>query len=84
MRMTKGQVKKKLMGLTNKELARMVDISESYLVNILSGKIKPSQQTLQKVADALQLSPEEVQKPINTKLINEITNKLEENQEEEK
>jgi len=82
--MTKGQVKKKLMGLTNKELARMVDISESYLVNILSGKIKPSQQTLQKVADALQLSPEEVQKPINTKLINEITNKLEENQEEEK
>jgi len=43
MRMTKGQVKKKLMGLTNKELARMVDISESYLVNILSGKIKPSQ-----------------------------------------
>jgi len=84
MRMTKGQVKKKLMGLTNKELARMVDISESYLVNILSGKIKPSQETLQKVADALQLSPEEVQKPINTKLINEITNKLEENQEEEK
>jgi len=84
MRMTKGQVKKKLMGLTNKELARMVDISESYLVNILSGKIKPSQETLQKVADALQLSPEEVQKPINTKLINEITNKLEENQEEER
>jgi len=82
MRMTKGQVKKKLMGLTNKELARMVDISESYLVNILSGKIKPSQETLQKVADALQLSPEEVQKPINTKLINEITNKLEENHKE--
>lgn len=84
MRITKGQVKKKLLGLSNKELARMTDISESYLVNILSGKIKPSQQTLQKVADALQLSPEEVQKPINTKLINEITNKLEENQEEEK
>ena len=84
MRITKGQVKKKLLGLSNKELARMADISESYLVNILSGKIKPSQQTLQKVADALQLSPEEVQKPINTKLINEITSKLEENQEEEK
>lgn len=82
MRMTKGQVKKKLMGLTNKELARMVDISESYLVNILSGKIKPSQETLQKVADALKLKVEEVQEPISNKLLEDISNRLEENHRE--
>jgi len=83
MRMTKGQVKKKLMGLTNKELARMVDISESYLVNILSGKIKPSQETLQKVADALKLKVEEVQEPISNKLLEDLSSKLEENHREE-
>lgn len=82
MRMTKGQVKKKLMGLTNKELARMVDISESYLVNILSGKIKPSQETLQKVADALKLKVEEVQEPISNKLLEDLSSKLEENHRE--
>lgn len=82
MRMTKGQVKKKLMGLTNKELARMVDISESYLVNILSGKIKPSQETLQKVADALKLKVEEVQEPISSKLLEDLSSKLEENHKE--
>lgn len=82
MRMTKGQVKKKLMGLTNKELARMVDISESYLVNILSGKIKPSQETLQKVADALKLKVEEVQEPISNKLLEDLSSKLEENHKE--
>jgi len=82
MRMTKGQVKKKLMGLTNKELARMVDISESYLVNILSGKIKPSQETLQKVADALKLKVEEVQEPISNKLLEDLSSKLEENDRE--
>jgi len=80
--MTKGQVKKKLMGLTNKELARMVDISESYLVNILSGKIKPSQETLQKVADALKLKVEEVQEPISNKLLEDLSSKLEENHKE--
>jgi len=82
MRMTKGQVKKKLMGLTNKELARMADISESYLVNILSGKIKPSQETLQKVADALKLKVEEVQEPISNKLLEDLSSKLEENHKE--
>lgn len=82
MRMTKGQVKKKLMGLTNKELARMVDISESYLVNILSGKIKPSQETLQKIADALKLKVEEVQEPVSNKLLEDLSNKLEENDRE--
>jgi len=82
MRMTKGQVKKKLMGLTNKELARMVDISESYLVNILSGKIKPSQETLQKIADALKLKVDEVQEPVSNKLLEDLSNKLEENHKE--
>jgi len=82
MRMTKGQVKKKLMGLTNKELARMVDISESYLVNILSGKIKPSQETLQKIADALKLKVDEVQEPVSNKLLEDLSNKLEENDRE--
>jgi len=82
MRITKGQVKKKLLGLSNKELARMADISESYLVNILSGKIKPSQETLQKVADALKLKVEEVQEPISNKLLEDLSSKLEENHKE--
>jgi transcriptional regulator with XRE-family HTH domain len=82
MKITKGQVKKKLLGLTNKELAHMVDISESYLVNILSGKIKPSQETLQKIADALKLKVDEVQEPVSNKLLEDLSNKLEENHKE--
>lgn len=74
--LTKGQVKKKLMGYTNKELARKVDISESYLVNILSGKIKPSKQTLERLAQALELDPDDVQKPISRKLIEDLSDKL--------
>lgn len=74
--LTKGQIKKKLMGYTNKELARKVDISESYLVNILSGKIKPSKQTLERLAQALELDPDDVQKPISRKLIEDLSDKL--------
>jgi len=81
--LTKGQVKKKLMGYTNKELARKVDISESYLVNILSGKIKPSKQTLEKLAQALELAPDDVQKPISRKLIEDLSDKLNNSNEKE-
>jgi len=47
-------------GLTLRELATQVGVSEAYISAILSGRVRPKEETLQKVAETLGLSKKEL------------------------
>ena len=55
-----GQLERVRRGLTLRDLATQVGVSEAYINAILSGRVRPKTETLQKVADALGLSKEEL------------------------
>jgi len=61
--LTKGKLAALRKGFSLKRLARMVDLSEPYLANVLAGRVHPSPATLERIARALDLRPEEVQEP---------------------
>lgn len=64
---TKGRYAAMARGLTNGEIARSVGVSESYVVAILSGRVKPAFEVLQRMAQILGISPEEVQEEVEIK-----------------
>ncbi|WP_427365677.1 helix-turn-helix domain-containing protein [Candidatus Caldatribacterium saccharofermentans] len=61
---TKARFKTLALGVKVKELARRIDVSESYLTNILNGRVRPSQEVLRRIAEALGLEPDEVQEEV--------------------
>jgi transcriptional regulator with XRE-family HTH domain len=58
---TKGRFRVLTLGVRMKNLAKEVDVSESYLTNIINGRVKPSPAVLKRIAEALGLRPEEIQ-----------------------
>ena len=59
-RPNRGQLERVRRGLTLRELAAQVGLSEPYVNAILSGRVRPKEETLQKVAETLGLSKEEL------------------------
>jgi len=55
-----GQLERVRRGLTLRELATQVGVSEAYISAILSGRVRPKEETLQKVAETLGLSKKEL------------------------
>jgi len=63
--LTKGRLALWRKGLPLKRLAQMLDLSEPYLVNVIAGRVRPSRATLERIARALDLRPEEVQQQVS-------------------
>ena len=55
-----GQLERVRRGLTLRELATQVGVSEAYISAILSGRVRPKEETLRRVAQALELSEKEL------------------------
>lgn len=71
-------------GITVRSIAEKVEISVPGLYNIANGKINPSSNTLERIADALDvplwqllISPDEINKPTNQMICPECGAKLE-------
>ncbi|BER92756.1 helix-turn-helix domain-containing protein [Atrimonas thermophila] len=62
--LTKGRLKALQCGLGCKVLARMLGISETYVSSVLSGRVRPSQNVLKRLAEVLELPEEELQGPV--------------------
>jgi len=62
--MTKGKLRQLLSGIKVRELARMANVSENYVTNILGNRVRPSQEVLRRIAEALGLEPDEVQEEV--------------------
>lgn len=61
---TKGKFRAWQLGLGGKVLARKLNISETYVSGILSGRIRPGFAVLQRLGEELGLRPEEIQAPV--------------------
>jgi len=61
---TKGKLRQLLSGIKVRELARMANVSENYVTNILGNRVRPSQEVLRRIAEALGLEPDEVQEEV--------------------
>jgi len=62
--LTKGRLAALAQGLGAKEIARKIGISENYAVAILSGRMKPSREVLERLSKTLEIAPDEIQKPL--------------------
>jgi transcriptional regulator with XRE-family HTH domain len=63
--LTQGRLALLRKGLTLKRLAQMLDVTEPYLCNVLSGRVRPSRVMLERIAAVLGLRPEEVQQQVS-------------------
>jgi transcriptional regulator with XRE-family HTH domain len=61
---TKGKLRQLVLGVKVRELARMADVSENYVTNVLAGRVKPSRMVLRRIAEALGLELDEVQEEL--------------------
>jgi transcriptional regulator with XRE-family HTH domain len=59
-KLRKGQLARVKMGLTLREVASQVGVAEGYICAILSGRMRPSQETLKKIGKVLNINPEEL------------------------
>lgn len=62
--LTKGRLAALAQGLGVKEIAREIGISENYAVAVLSGRMKPSREVLERLGKILEIAPDEIQKPV--------------------
>jgi len=63
--LTKGKLAMLKRGIKLKHLAQALNVTEPYLTNVLAGRVRPSRVLLERIANALGLRPEEVQRQVD-------------------